>query len=67
MKLLILDNMRQIDELIKREESKLKNFDSEIAMIKQNLKLIEKIKQILDTSSQGDAIEQVTDGITDAF
>lgn len=67
LKLLILDNMRQIDELIKREESKLKNFDSEIAMIKQNLKLIEKIKQILDTSSQGDAIEQVTDGITDAF
>ena len=59
--------MRQIDELIKREESKLKNFDSEIAMIKQNLNLIEKIKQILDTSSQGDAIEQLTDGITDAF
>ena len=63
LKLLILDNMRQIDELIKREESKLKNFDSEIAMIKQNLNLIEKIKQILDTSSQGDGIEQLTDGI----
>lgn len=65
MRLLIEDNFKEIDAQIKREQKNIFDFNSKIKILEQNLKLTERIKQILDTSSQGDAVEQIGSGIGD--
>lgn len=66
-KILIADGIQQIKQHILMQERDANRYKEEIERIKTKPSLRSKIKNILDTGSQGDATDQVATGIENIF